>query len=88
MMQRIFRVLALVGGALLVLAGIAGLFLPFVQGIFLLILGFYILMRFSPEFREYTKRFRGKHPKIDSLLDTLEERLDRPPKERKGKKGE
>lgn len=69
--------LALVGGVCLIILGILGLFLPFLQGILFLVFGFYLLMRYSPRFRRFTKHFRGHHPRIDGFFDLLDTKVDK-----------
>ncbi len=71
----LIRLLALAAGWFFVALGVVGLFLPFLQGIFFLIIGVYLLAKFSPKFRTWMRTYRGKHRHLDTFLDKIEERL-------------
>lgn len=62
------RVAAIVIGWMLVVFGIAGLFLPFLQGILFLLIGLLILSREYHWARKLLANLRSRFPKLDSLL--------------------
>lgn len=75
MIHVLLRIAAIILGWLSIAVGILGLFLPFLQGILFLALGVYLLMKFSPRFRAFTRHFRNRHHRIDHFLDKIEERI-------------
>jgi hypothetical protein len=71
------RIAVLVLGWVLVLLGIAGLALPFLQGILLILLGLLVLSRESAWARRQTERLRRRFPNADARLHRARERLAR-----------
>jgi hypothetical protein len=63
------RIIAIATGWIFVLAGIAGLFLPVLQGVLLLLIGLVIL---SKEYRwagRLVTRIRSRFPKMDAWME-------------------
>lgn len=55
-----------------VILGVAGLFLPFLQGILFLVIGLIVLSRQSPWAARQLERFRATHPAVDrSYVEAL-----------------
>jgi uncharacterized membrane protein YbaN (DUF454 family) len=54
----------IVSGLFLVALGIAGLFLPFLQGVLLIIAGLLLLAPHSKTVRRYIALFRKKYPRL------------------------
>lgn len=79
MKRRIVTGGAIAIGWLFIVLGILGIFLPILQGIFFLLIGLYLLMRFSPRFAAFIRRQRGRHHRFDAILDTLEAKLGTDP---------
>lgn len=77
MIPTLIRIFGIASGILLTTLGVVGLFLPFLQGIIFLVLGIYLIAKFSPAFREYIKRFKGRHHRIDSALEYIETHLSK-----------
>lgn len=79
------RVLLIILGVLLVLLGIAGLALPFLQGFLFLAMGLILLMFSSRRFRNWaevhTRRFPHVHNFIERTERWLEKYIDRPDKD-------
>jgi uncharacterized membrane protein YbaN (DUF454 family) len=68
MEQQIRRVVTLVVGWTLIAIGVVGLFLPFLQGILLILLGLYLLSRESELARRWFERGRRRFPRVDARL--------------------
>jgi uncharacterized membrane protein YbaN (DUF454 family) len=62
------RALILILGWVLVILGVVGLFLPFLQGVLFLLAGLYVLSLESKIARSWLERFRKRHPGTDRLL--------------------
>jgi uncharacterized membrane protein YbaN (DUF454 family) len=71
--MRRFLVLAL--GWALVLLGIAGLFLPLLQGVALILVGLYVLSRESKTARRLLDRVRERHPALWAKMRRLRDRI-------------
>ncbi len=82
MIPILIRIAAIIFGWLFVGVGIIGLALPILQGFIFLVIGFYLLNRFSPGFKRLILRIRGKHHRLDALLDRLDAGIftKKPPK--------
>ncbi len=63
------RLLILLTGWLFVLLGILGLFLPILQGILFLAIGFYLLSLESPWVHRRMDRVRERYPRIGATMD-------------------
>ena len=57
-MKRILRIIKKIIGIILIIAGIIGLFLPFFQGVLMIILGLILLE--NPKLKKYFKRLIKK----------------------------
>ena len=68
MQSSVKRVLTLVLGWALVLLGIAGLVLPFLQGVIFLFAGLYLLSRESKTARYWLDRLKSRYPGVDRRL--------------------
>ena len=63
------RLLILLTGWLFVLFGILGLFLPILQGILFLAVGFYLLSLESPWVHRKMEQVRGRYPRLGATMD-------------------
>lgn len=68
MKRPVKRILTLVLGGTLVLVGIAGLFLPFLQGVIFLLAGLYVLSRESATAKAWLDRLKRRYPRLDRRL--------------------
>jgi uncharacterized protein len=71
------RVLVLALGWALVLLGIAGLFLPLLQGVALILVGLYVLSRESIIARRLLDNVRDRHPALWAKMRRLRDRINR-----------
>ncbi len=67
------RILILGAGWLLVLLGVLGLFLPFLQGILFLMVGLYLLSLESARARLFRRKLRARYPKLAGHADQAKE---------------
>lgn len=65
MRRSVKRILTLALGGILVLLGIAGLFLPFLQGVLLILAGLYLLSRESETARSWLATLKRRFPGLD-----------------------
>lgn len=75
MKTRIKHILILTGGWIFIILGIFGLFLPFLQGVLFLIIGFYLL---SHEYHWAKKIFgmlKNRYPRIFMRFKELKKKL-------------
>jgi len=70
--KKIKKILILTLGIIFILLGLLGLFLPFLQGIFFLIIGFMILSLYFPKIRLHMQKHTHKYPRFFSLIDKAE----------------
>lgn len=70
------RVVRLVAGWLLLILGVAGLVLPFLQGILFLLLGLYVLAPEWPWARRQLARLRGRFPEAAGALDRAGHKME------------
>ncbi|MFN3467638.1 MAG: PGPGW domain-containing protein, partial [Candidatus Brocadiales bacterium] len=63
------RILVLVAGWIFILLGIAGLFLPFLQGILFLLVGLYLLSREYAWAGRLLHKIRERYPKVAQSFD-------------------
>jgi len=75
MARQLERIVTLAVGWLLVAAGVVGLFLPILQGVLLLLLGFWVLSRESRWARRRFEQLRARFPQLDESVQRLAERL-------------
>lgn len=69
------KILILVSGWILILAGIAGLFLPFFQGVLFLFAGLYLLSRESETARSFLDRLKRRYPGLDRRLREVRDKV-------------
>ena len=74
MNKHLKRILCDVVGVIFIVVGIAGLFLPFLQGVLFLIIGLYLLSLHSPWVHKHFHTLKNKH----STFAELFERIDAP----------
>jgi uncharacterized protein len=72
MTAQIRRIAILILAWLFILLGIAGLFLPFLQGILFLFVGVLLLSRESEWARRHLDRMRARYPKLDRYMGEAE----------------
>ncbi len=75
MKKKAKRVLIDTIGWIFVLVGIVGVFLPFLQGIFFIVIGLYFLSLHSSWFKEKFHHFRAKHPSLFGWFDAFDIRV-------------
>lgn len=68
----------LVFGWILILAGIAGLFLPLFQGVLFIFAGLYLLSRESETARHFLERLKQRYPGLDRRLRRIGDRFRHP----------
>lgn len=59
-------------GILLIILGIIGLLLPFLQGVLFIVIGVYVLSLVSPRITNYLDQYAQKHPWARKLIYRLE----------------
>jgi uncharacterized membrane protein YbaN (DUF454 family) len=79
------RIAAIAVGWLLVVLGVAGLFLPFLQGILFLLIGLVILSKEYRWARKLLTRLRSRFPRLDASLAKAHEKAAGILGHRKGK---
>jgi uncharacterized membrane protein YbaN (DUF454 family) len=72
MTAQLRRIAILILGWLFILLGVAGLFLPFLQGVLFLFIGVLLLSRESEIVRRQVARLRARHPKFGRYMDEAE----------------
>lgn len=55
-------------GVAFILFGVAGLVLPFLQGILFLVIGVLILSAYSPKIKGLVERFAYRHPPVRGII--------------------
>lgn len=55
-------------GVAFLLFGLAGLVLPFLQGILFLVIGTLILSAYSPRIKAFVERFAYRHPSVRDIV--------------------
>lgn len=63
------RIWTIILGFLFLLLGIAGLFLPFLQGILFLLIGLYLLSKTSPLAKKILNHLQARFPRFARQLD-------------------
>lgn len=71
------KVLVLTVGIIFILLGLLGLFVPFLQGILFLIIGFMILSLYFPKIRLYIQKHAQKSPRLFSLINKAEKWIEK-----------
>jgi uncharacterized protein len=64
-------------GILFIVLGIVGLFLPFLQGIFFLIIGLYLLSFSMPKLRAKIHQYLSRYPKLDGWAHKIDNAIRR-----------
>ena len=72
MRTKLKRILVLGLGWAFVLLGIAGLFLPFLQGILFILIGLYLLSRASPRVERFLNRIKERYPALKKFDEARE----------------
>jgi uncharacterized membrane protein YbaN (DUF454 family) len=75
MARTLERIVTLMLGWLLVALGVVGLFLPVLQGVLLLLLGFYVLSRESRWAKRKFDQLRARFPELDASVQRFADRL-------------
>lgn len=75
MKKKAKRVLLDTIGWIFVAVGIAGFFLPFLQGILFLFLGIYFLSLHSPWFHFHLEKIKQRYPKLITRFDRFDEKV-------------
>ncbi len=75
MARELQRIATFAVGWTLIGLGVAGLFLPILQGVLLILLGFYVLSRESRWARRQLDRLRARFPALDASLEAVKTRL-------------
>ena len=73
MAAQLRRIAILIVGWLFILLGVAGLFLPFLQGFLFLFIGVLLLSRESELVRRQMDRLRVRYPKLDRYMGEAED---------------
>ena len=68
------RIVILIAGWIFIALGVAGLFLPFLQGIVFLLIGLVILSREYSWARRILGKVRTRFPKLDNLIKAAHEK--------------
>jgi uncharacterized protein len=68
-MPQLLKILRIALAVFIIVLGIAGLFLPILQGVLLLLIGFFLLSREIPWVHRQWLRLRKKYPTLFSRLD-------------------
>lgn len=69
------RALTTVAGVVLIVLGIPGLVLPFLQGVLMIVAGLVLLSSSSPRVRHALETLRERHPALDRRISWWRERL-------------
>jgi uncharacterized membrane protein YbaN (DUF454 family) len=72
MHKNIKRIAIVTVGTIFVLLGLAGLVLPFLQGLLFLVIGFILLSLSSPSVREWMEQHTRKRPKLHAIVERVE----------------
>ncbi len=75
MARQLERIATLVLGWFLIGLGVVGLFLPVLQGVLLLLFGFYVLSRESSWAKRQFEKLRARFPDLDASVQRLAGRL-------------
>lgn len=68
MERQIKRIVVLLIGWILIAVGVVGLFLPVLQGMLFILLGFYVLSRESETAHRWLQHGRKRYPKVGAKL--------------------
>ncbi len=75
--SRLRRLLILAAGWVMVVFGVIGLFLPILQGVLFLAIGFYLLSLESPWAKRKMEQFQARYPKLHDTFEEARERAAR-----------
>lgn len=70
------RIILLIIGIIVVIIGIAGLFLPILQGLLFVFIGLFILSFASPRFKWHMHKTCSRWPKFHEKMLKAESRID------------
>lgn len=73
MHKHLKRVLVFAAGIVFLLVGVAGLFLPFLQGVLFIAIGLLLLSLYSPKLRAWMDRHTRRFPKLHRAVMEVEE---------------
>lgn len=71
------RVALQIGALILLIGGVIGLFLPFLQGIVMIVLGLYLLSISSASFKTRMDRYLSRYPRAKSHVDRQHARISK-----------
>lgn len=66
-----------VAGVVLIVLGVPGLVLPFLQGVLMIVAGLVLLSSASPRVRRALEKARERHPALDRRMDWWRRKLGR-----------
>lgn len=72
MKKKVKKVLVLTVGIILIILGLFGLVLPFLQGIIFLVIGFFLLSLYFPKMRLWVKKHTERYPHLLSIINKTE----------------
>lgn len=71
------RVALQIGALILLIGGVIGLFLPFLQGIVMIVLGLYLLSISSATFKAHMDRHLSRYPRAKAHVDRQHARMSK-----------
>jgi len=71
MEEKLKSLLRIALGWVFIILGVAGLFLPFLQGVLFLLIGLYLLSHESPRAKDLLKKIRQRFPALAKKLDQV-----------------
>jgi len=74
--KKVKHILILSAGWFFIFFGIIGLFLPILQGIFFLFVGFYLLSHESKTAKKLSKKLKEQYPSLAKNMDRARKRLE------------
>ncbi len=77
MQKQVKKVLVLTLGIAFIILGILGLFLPFLQGILFLLIGFMLLSLYFPNIRHHIQKHAQKSPHAFSMVNKAEKWIEK-----------
>lgn len=72
MKRKVKKIFVITIGSIFILFGLLGLFLPFLQGILFLIIGFFIMSFCFPRVRLFINEHTKKYPRISPIIEKVE----------------
>ncbi len=77
MIKHTKRIIIFTVGIVLLLLGVVGLALPFLQGIIFILIGLFLLSTFSPTMREWVDTHTRRYPKIHEVVVKVQQFITR-----------